>query len=78
MLPRNSLVALIVFGLTFRFLTKFSHKFTFITKHLRKLRIVTLFMVAVSLFSIVYNFYKTLRSNRKLILPEIPAKLELT
>lgn len=64
-MPRNSVVALIIFGVTFKFLTKLTQKSMFLTKHLNKFRILTLFMIGVSLFSIAYSFYKSLRNARK-------------
>ena len=71
-MPRNSVVALIVFGVIFKFLTKVTPKYNFLSRHLNKFRILILFLIGVSLFSIGYSFYKYLRSAKNILKPEIP------
>ena len=65
-IPRYHLIAVIAFGLTLKFLTKFQSKFPFLMKHLNKIKYVLIFFLGASIISVAYKLYQGMRSNRKI------------
>lgn len=65
-IPRNHLVAVIAFGFTLKFLTKFQYKFSFLVKHLNKIKAIIFFLLGASIVSFSYNLFKGLRKASKI------------
>jgi hypothetical protein len=61
-IPRYHLIAVIAFGLTLKFMTKFQSKIPFLMKHFNKIKAVIIFMFGASILSVAYKLYKSLTS----------------